>query len=106
VKLIISYRIGKRDNENAHGFMEDLSRRIVNRCQLTTDGLDAYVPAVEEHFGANVDFAQLVKQYSAPRTDGPDWFRPSARVIAASQHPSPGIQSWHGSARYTLSARI
>jgi transposase-like protein/IS1 family transposase len=89
-KLIISWRVGKRDGLNAYEFIEDLSRRIVNRCQLTTDGLESYVPAVEEHFGANVDFAQLVKQYSAPRTDGPDWFRPSARVVAAIPTPIMG----------------
>jgi hypothetical protein len=47
-------------------------------------------PAVEEHFGATVDFAQLVKQYSSPRTDGPDWFRPSARVVAAIPAPTIG----------------
>jgi transposase-like protein len=37
-KLILSWRVGKRDGLNAYEFMEDLSRRIVNRCQLTTDG--------------------------------------------------------------------
>jgi IS1 family transposase len=86
----MSYRIGKRDSVNAYEFMEDLSRRIVNRCQITTDGLEGYIAAVEEHFGADVDFAQLVKQYSAPRTDGPDWFRPSSRVVAAIPTPITG----------------
>jgi len=89
-KLIMSYRVGKRDSVNAYEFMEDLSRRIVNRCQLTTNGLEGYIAAVAEHFGADVDFAQLVKQYSAPRTDGPDWFRPSSRVIAAIPTPISG----------------
>jgi hypothetical protein len=70
--------------------MEDLSRWIVTRCQLTTDGLEGYIPAVEEHFGADVDFAQLVKQYAAPRTDGPDWFRPSSHVVAAIRTPIMG----------------
>ena len=42
-------------------------------------------PSVEEHFGADVDFAQLVKNYSPPRTDGPDWFRPSAKVVSTTK---------------------
>lgn len=86
-KAVLSYYVGKRDAHSAYAFIGDLSRRIVGRCQLTTDGLEGYVPAVEEYFGADVDFAQLVKQYAPPRTDGPDWFRPSSHVVAAIPPP-------------------
>lgn len=91
-KAILSYRVGKRDGLNAYEFMQDLSRRIAeqHRFQLTTDGLEGYIPAVEEHFGADVDFAQLVKNYVRPRTDGPDWFRPSSHVVSAIQMPISG----------------
>lgn len=43
--------------------MDDLSGRLANRVQLTTDGHKAYLIAVEEAFGADVDYAQLVKMY-------------------------------------------
>ena len=89
-KLISSHRGGKRDGLNAYEFIGDLSRRITGRFQLTTDGLESYLPAVEEHFGADVDFAQLVKQYARPSTDGPDWFRPSSHVVAAIPTPITG----------------
>ena len=91
-KAVLSYRVGKRDAMNAYKLMGDLSKRIADthRCQLTTDGLEGYIDAVEEHFGADVDFAQLVKQYAQPRTDGPDWFRPSSHVIAADPTPISG----------------
>lgn len=79
--------MGKRDAVSASEFIGDLSRPIVARCQLTTDGLASYIDAVEEYFGADVDFAQLVKQYAHPRTDGPDWFRPSSHVVAAIPTP-------------------
>jgi len=84
-KAVLSYRVGKRDAVSAYEFLGDLHERIAetHRCRLTTDGLEAYIPAVEEHFGADVDFAQLVKQYAHRRTDGPDWFRPSSHVVAA-----------------------
>jgi hypothetical protein len=84
--------VGKRDAVSAYEFIGDLHERIAetHRCQLTTDGLEGYIPAVEEHFGADVDFAQLVKQYAHPRTDGPDWFRPSSHVIAAIPTPISG----------------
>ena len=91
-KAVLSYMVGKRDAVSAYEFIGDLHERIADthRCQLTTDGLEGYIPAVEEHFGADVDFAQLVKQYAHPRTDGPDWFRPSSHVVAAIPTPITG----------------
>ena len=64
-KLIVSYLVGGRDSEYANEFMRDVARRLANRVQLTTDGHGAYLQAVEGAFGADVDFAQLVKLYGA-----------------------------------------
>ncbi len=62
-KLIISWLVGGRDAEYASAFMEDVASRLASRVQLTTDGLKAYLDAVEDAFGADVDFAHLVKLY-------------------------------------------
>ena len=85
-KAVLAYYVGKRDGRSAYQFIGDLSQRIApyHRFQVTTDGLADYIPAIEEHFGADVDYAQVIKHYAAPRTDGPDWFRPSARVTSVS----------------------
>lgn len=64
-KLILSYLVGGRDAEYAMEFMDDLRSRLATRVQLTTDGHRAYLEAVEEAFGADVDYAQLVKIYGA-----------------------------------------
>jgi IS1 family transposase len=64
-KLVPSYLVGKRTTENAVLFMNDLATRLSNRVQLSTDGLHSYVHAVEESFGADVDYAQVVKFYDA-----------------------------------------
>lgn len=50
----------------------DLAGRLANRVQLTTDGHKAYLEAVEAAFGANIDFAQLVKIYGAAQNVGPE----------------------------------
>jgi len=65
-KMIISYMVGGRDGEYAMAFMDDLRDRLSNRVQLTTDGHKAYLEAVEGAFGADVDYAQLVKMYGGP----------------------------------------
>lgn len=62
-KLIISYLVGGRDAGYANEFMQDVADRLSTRVQLTTDGHKAYLEAVEGAFGAEVDFAQLVKIY-------------------------------------------
>jgi len=45
--------------------MDDLTGRLANRVQLTTDGHKAYPDAVEDAFSADVDYAQLVKLFGA-----------------------------------------
>jgi IS1 family transposase len=66
-KLIASWMVGSRDGEAARMFMADLAPRLANRVQLTTDGHRAYLEAVEDAFGADVDYAMLVKLYGAPQ---------------------------------------
>ncbi len=68
-KLIVSYLIGGRDADYANEFMQDVAARLANRVQLTTDGLKAYLDAVEDVFGADIDYAMLVKLYG--NTPGP-----------------------------------
>jgi IS1 family transposase len=69
-KLIVSFLVGGRNADYAWEFMDDLQSRLANRVQLTTDGNFTYLQAVEDAFGANVDYAQLVKIYGEG-ADGP-----------------------------------
>ncbi len=62
-KLIISYTLGDRGAGTAQAFMQDVAVRITNRVQLTTDGHHVYVEAVEDAFGADIDYAMLQKIY-------------------------------------------
>lgn len=64
-KLVPSWFVGGRDADYAKAFIADLAGRLKNRVQLTSDGHKAYLSAVEESFGANVDYAMLVKLYGA-----------------------------------------
>lgn len=64
-KLIPSFMLGNRDARTANAFIDDLASRLATRVQLTSDGLKAYLEAVEGAFGADVDYAQLVKIYGA-----------------------------------------
>lgn len=63
-KLVPSYLVGKRDGQTAYRFMQDLSKRITGRFQLTTDAFRGYLDAVDFTFGAEVDYAQLKKLYN------------------------------------------
>ena len=68
-KLIVSSMVGGRDAEYANAFMDDVASRLANRVQMTTDGHKVYLEAVEGAFGADVDYAQLIKVYGvAPET--------------------------------------
>lgn len=62
-KLVPSWLLGSRDAGTATEFMQDLASRIATRIQLTSDGHKAYLVAVEDAFGSEVDYSMLVKMY-------------------------------------------
>jgi IS1 family transposase len=68
-KLVPAFMVGNRDARSASMFIDDLKDRLANRVQLTTDGLKCYLTAVEGAFGADVDYAQLVKIYGASQEE-------------------------------------
>ena len=88
-KLIVSWLVGPRDGRSAYTFMYDLAGRLRWRVQLTSDGLSSYGSAVEDAFGCDVDFAQLVKLYSTPGTDEQRRYSP-ARCHGAIRSPVIG----------------
>jgi IS1 family transposase len=67
-KLIVSYMLGDRGASTAQSLMRDLAGRVANRFQLTTDGHRVYADAVEDAFGADIDYAMLVKIYGHQMT--------------------------------------
>jgi IS1 family transposase len=68
-KLMVSWYVGSRDEFSAAEFVKDLAARLAGRVQLTTDGLRLYINAVEESFGADIDYAMLTKLYGASGND-------------------------------------
>ena len=68
-KLVPTFALGRRDAHAAKIFIDDLAARLAHRIQLTTDGLRVYLEAVEGAFGADVDYAQLVKLYGASQEE-------------------------------------
>ncbi len=63
-KIVPSFKVGKRDSATANAFVADVKSRMANRVQISSDALKAYVEAIEESFGADVDFAQIIKTYT------------------------------------------
>lgn len=62
-KLMVSWLVGKRDGDYAKAFMLDVAARLKNCVQLTSDGHKPYLEAVENAFGSEIDFSQIVKIY-------------------------------------------
>lgn len=62
-KLVPSFTVGKRNHVTANAFVSDVASRLKNRPQISSDGLRAYVDAVEQAFGMNVDYGVIIKNY-------------------------------------------
>lgn len=88
-KLMVSYMVGDRSAEAATEFMHDVAYRLANRVQLTTDGHAAYLIGVEAGFGADVDYAQLVKIYGSSPESAKGRYSP-AQIISAEPKPIMG----------------
>jgi IS1 family transposase/lambda repressor-like predicted transcriptional regulator len=108
-KLVPSWLIGGRDSEYAMAFMDDLSSRLANRVQLTSDGHKAYLEAVEGAFGSDIDYAMLVKVFG-PALEGQRRYSP-AECIGAVKHrvegnPDPKYVSTSFAERQNLNMRM
>lgn len=68
-KLVPAFKVGKRDHITANAFVADVASRLRNRPQVSTDGLSAYLEAVENAFGMNVDYGQIIKNYGTDQGD-------------------------------------
>jgi IS1 family transposase/transposase-like protein len=101
-KIILAYHVGRQDATSADAFMRDLSGRMEGRFQLTTDGFRPYINAVEQAFGSEIDFAQLIKLYGSPDVTGPDWFGATSEVIGT----VPSVRSGHPDPRYISTSHI
>jgi IS1 family transposase len=71
-KLVIAYRVDRRDEEAAYIFIHDLAARLANKIQLTTDGHHVYMNAVEDAFGHDIDYAMLIKLYGESHASSPE----------------------------------
>ncbi|HTY11802.1 MAG TPA: IS1 family transposase [Bacteroidota bacterium] len=63
-KVVPSFVVGKRSQENALTLLKDLQYRIPNRFQLSTDSFAPYYNAVDTVFGEDIDYGQIQKQYA------------------------------------------
>jgi IS1 family transposase len=110
-KLIPTFLVGKRDGHTALLFMADLHQRLMGngRIQLTTDGFYAYFDAIEQTFGADIDYAQLVKIYAAIDA-GPGRYSPPRVAETVSTviqgHPDPEHISTSYIERQNLTMRM
>jgi IS1 family transposase len=108
-KLAVSWHVGDRDSEAAEIFINDLAKRLSNRVQLTSDGHKAYLEAVEDAFGADIDYATLVKVYG----EAPEGQRRYSPAVCTGAHkhrvegsPDPKHVSTSFVERQNLSMRM
>lgn len=89
-KLVPAFLCGKRNTETANAFVADVASRLRNRVQLSSDGLRAYVEAVERAFGSEVDYGQIVKTYTHDDHMHPSRKYSPGEFVSVSKHSVAG----------------
>ena len=105
-KPIISHFVGGRDGDCAAWFMQDVADRVANRIQLTSDGHKAYLEAVEGAFGADVDYAMLVKLYGASPDSAKGRYSPAECIGARKERITGNPDRRHVSTSYSERANL
>jgi IS1 family transposase len=86
-KLVPAFKVGDRDLKTTRAFIADVASRMTNRVQITTDAMKSYPEAIEEAFGSEVDYGQIVKSYGHEelhpqrRYSAPEFVSAEKRVV-------------------------
>ena len=111
-KLVPTWAVGRRDAFTAQGFIRDLADRLAHRVQLTTDGHKVYLEAVEGAFGADIDYAMLVKLYEGDNAERSTEARYSpvkclgTRTVCVTGQPDPAYIFTSYAERANLTMRM
>lgn len=68
-KLVPTFKVAKLSHIAANEFVADVASRMANKVQISTDGLRAYIEAIEASFGGNCDYTQIVRVFSDTTMD-------------------------------------
>ncbi len=89
-KLVPSFKCGKRDMATAKAFVGDLAGRLATRVQISSDALRAYRDSIEQTFGTDVDFGQIIKTYEHDYSQHPELKYSAPKFVSVEKRPVIG----------------
>ena len=109
-KLVLNFALGKRNQATTDSFIEGLRMATSKQeFQISTDGFQPYVSAMENTLADRVDFAQLIKVYRAT-AEGERRYSPaevaSVKTVIGIGNPDPKRVCTSHVERQNLSMRM
>jgi IS1 family transposase len=95
-KLVPAFYVApERGVQAATVFVCDVADRLKNRVQISTDGLAAYVAAIELAFGQhNVDYGQIIKTYGTEESVGAQRRYSAPKITESEKKGVFGYPDW------------
>lgn len=111
-KLVPSWLVGERTTQDCWTFLHDLRSRLLpgQRIQLTTDGFGSYPPVVDSLWRDNIDYAQIIKEYTDPSKEDQRRYSPATcrvtDINVLNGEPNPDLISTSYVERQNLTMRM
>ena len=80
-KAVPAYKVGKRNQEYTDAFVSDVASRMKQRIHLSSDAMQHYATAVDEAWGRDVDYGQVIKMFSSSRSSEQAKYSPNTPTV-------------------------
>jgi IS1 family transposase/transposase-like protein len=88
-KLLVSWHMGRRNEENTDAFISKLERATAGHFHISSDGWKSYPTAIKRNLGHRVDHGVMTKVYGRPINYPISAYSP-AKIIGAYKTPMSG----------------
>jgi len=81
-KVVVAFRVAKRDPESAEDFANQLRVATSGKFQISSDGFGPYSSTIPDALGYGINYGQVIKEYANPKESERRSYSPGSIIRA------------------------